>query len=85
MATVAIRKSGGGSIVTLPKAILETMHLEVGSSLDLTIEANKIVLTPRRKDPSLEELLEGITPDMLAPTEEDREWLDDQPMGKELF
>jgi len=61
------------------------MHLKVGSTLDLTVEANKIILTPRNKETSLEELLSGITPEMMAPTEDEKGWLDDQPTGKEAF
>ncbi len=61
------------------------MHLEVGSALDLSVEQGKIVLTPKKKDFSLEELLEGYTPADFAMDEEDREWHDMRPVGKEII
>lgn len=85
MTTIAIRRSGGASIVSLPKKVTEMMHLEVGSVLDLSVEQGKIVLTPQKKDFSLEELLEGYTPADFAMDEEDRVWHDMKPVGKEII
>ena len=46
---IAIRQSGGANIVSLPKSIVQTLGLSVGSKLNLTLEDNRIVLTPSRR------------------------------------
>jgi len=83
--TIAIRRSGGANIVSLPKAIIETMHLGVGSTLDLRVEGDSIVLTPKKSEMTLEELLEGCTRETFAMSDEEREWHDAKPVGKELI
>lgn len=83
MTQVAIRQSGGATIISLPKVILNTLHLQVGSSLELTLENNKIILSPINHEPSLEELLAGSPKSALALTEEDQQWLNLPPVGKE--
>lgn len=84
MTKIAIRKSGGASIVSLPKIVLKIIGLEVGSELELTIEKNKIILTPLKKDDSLEVLLAGSPKAKLGLSVEDREWLNEKPKGKEI-
>ena len=84
MTQVVIRQSGGASIISLPKAILNTLHLHIGSNLELTLENNKIVLTPVTDELSLEELLAGSPKDALTLTEEDKQWLAMPSTGKEL-
>ena len=84
MTAIAVRQSGGANIISIPKAIVKTLGLHVGSKLDLTIEDNKIVLTPIKEDTSLEALLAGSPKECFRVTEEDREWIDAKPAGKEI-
>lgn len=84
MTHLAIRQSGGANIVSLPKAILKTLGLHVGSQLDLSIVDCKIVLTPIAEKQTLEDLLAGSSQEKLQFTNEDREWLDESTVGKEL-
>jgi len=81
---IAVRQSGGANIVSIPKAIVKTLGLHVGSKLDLSIEDNKIVLTPIAEEMSLEELLTGSPKKCFAVTDEDREWIDAKTVGKEV-
>ncbi|MCX7119425.1 MAG: AbrB/MazE/SpoVT family DNA-binding domain-containing protein [Legionellales bacterium] len=83
MSHLVIRQSGGANIVSIPKAILKTLELHVGSKLDLSVVNNKIVLTPVIKKQTLEDLLEGSPKDKLAFNKEDKEWLDDSAVGRE--
>lgn len=85
MTSVAIRQSGGANIVSIPKAIVKTLGLHTGSKLDLTIKNNQIVLTPVNDDITLESLLAGSPKRCFQITEEDQEWLDIKPIGKEEF
>jgi len=82
--SIAIRQSGGANIVSLPKSIVQTLGLSVGSKLDLTLEDNRIVLTPVEDGLTLSQLLEGSSKSDFVLTKEDREWLDASPVGKEL-
>ena len=84
MTQLSIRQSGGANIVSIPKAILKSLDLHPGSALDLSIVDHKIVLTPIVEQPTLEMLLEGSPKAKLVKTEEDLEWLNCKPVGKEI-
>ena len=84
MSSVSVRQSGGANIVSIPKAIVQTLGLAVGSKLDLTIKGNAIVLTPIEESESLEDLLAGSPKECFKVTEEDKEWIDAKPTGKEV-
>lgn len=84
MSSVSVRQSGGANIVSIPKAIVQTLGLAVGSKLNLTIKGNAIVLTPIEESESLEDLLAGSPKECFKVTEEDKEWIDAKPTGKEV-
>ncbi|MDX7988819.1 AbrB/MazE/SpoVT family DNA-binding domain-containing protein [Xenorhabdus sp. 12] len=83
MTAVVIRQSGGASIVSIPKAIVKTLNLHIGSKLELSIQDKKIVLTPIEEELTLESLLAGSPKECFRVTDEDREWLEANPVGKE--
>jgi len=85
MTQVAIRQSGGANIISIPKVILRTLALEMGSSLELSIEDNKIVLTPVKKALTLESVLQGSPKSLLALVGEDQQWLNEEVVGKEVW
>lgn len=85
MTQLTIRQSGGANIVSIPKTILKTLGLQVGSMLELSIVNEKIVLTPTSELPSLQSLLAGSPKNKLKQTAEDREWTNDEPVGKEIL
>ena len=82
MTHLAIRQSGGANIVSIPKAILKTLGLHVGSTLDLSIVDSKIILTPVAESKTLDDLLLGSPREKLKLKREDREWFG--AMGKEI-
>ncbi|MDM3870039.1 AbrB/MazE/SpoVT family DNA-binding domain-containing protein [Porticoccus sp. W117] len=84
MTAVAVRQSGGANIVSIPKAIVKTLGLQVGSKLDLSIVDNRIVLTPIEDEQSLEELLANSPRECFQVTDEDREWIDAIHTDKEI-
>ena len=84
MTEIVVRQSGGANIVSIPKAIIQTLGLSVGSRLGLTLQDNSIVLTPVIKEPTLEELLADSPRECFALTDEDRAWIDAPPVGKEI-
>ena len=84
MTKVAIRQSGGANIISIPKVILRTLALETGASLDLSIEDNKIILTPVKENLTLQAILDGSPKSALVLTEEDKQWLNSPSVGKEI-
>jgi len=84
MTHLAIRQSGGANIVSIPKAILKTLGLHVGSTLDLSIVDCKIILTPVVENQTLQDLLAGSPAEKLQLTPEDNEWIGSKATGKEI-
>ena len=70
MITVHIRKQGGAAIMTVPSAVLKTLKIEVGTTVEIVIGHGEFVARPvhsaARKRYSLAELLKGATPKKLA-------------------
>lgn len=84
MTEIVVQQSGGINIVSIPKSIIQTLGLTVGSRLGLTLQDNSIVLTPVREEPTLQELLANSPKESFALTDEDRAWIDASPVGKEM-
>ena len=77
--------ASNAQIISLPKLLLEQIGVGIGDRLDATLQDGKIILEPRKvKELTLEEILEGITPETYQ-TEEDREWMEMRSVGKELL
>ena len=86
MCDVFIKQSGGENIISIPKIVLELLGLKTGSSLKLSVECDRIVLTPFQiRAVTLGSLLEKSPSDKLKHTEEDTEWLNISPMGGEIL
>jgi antitoxin ChpS len=84
MHTTNLRKVGGSVMLAVPPVILELLHLEVGSTVGLAVDGERLVVDPKIKPRyTLDELLAKCDPN--APlTEEDRVWLDLPAVGREL-
>ena len=84
MTIAEIRQSGGANIISIPKAIVKTLGLHVGSKLELSIVEQNIVLTPIEEELTLEELLANSPQETFSLLDEDREWLDMKSSGEEF-
>ena len=84
MSSLSLRQSGGANIVSIPKKILQMLNLHTGDKLDISIEDNKIVLTPKAEELSLEQMLAASPKDSFKLLDEDKEWMHDTPKGKEF-
>ncbi len=83
---IAIQKWGNGAAVRLQRALLQQIDCEIGQSLEVEVVEGGLMLRPSREPEfSLEELLSTCTPAKVGLSEEDKQWLDDQPMGKEVL
>jgi antitoxin ChpS len=82
----SIRQSGGANIISIPKAIINTLDLDVGSKMELSIQNNAILLTPVKQEVmTLESLLKDSPKSCFKITDEDRVWIDSPPVGRETI
>lgn len=82
---LSIQKWGNGAAVRLQRPLLQQIQCEIGESLEVEVVDGGLFLKPVR-DPefSLDELLASCTPENVRLSDEDKEWLQDSPKGKEL-
>ena len=83
MPTATLRAVGGSVVMAIPKRILDLVHLQAGSRVDIDVRQGQLIVIPRRKKRyTLTELLAQC--DSAAPlTAEEREWLDAPAVGLE--
>ena len=56
-----IQKWGNSLAIRIPKNITKDSRVSEGSNIDIMVENGKIVLSPAKKEYSLNELLKNIT------------------------
>lgn len=85
MINVTLRKLGGSVVMAVPVQILTMLHIGAGSHVNVNVVDGKLVIEPRVKPHfTLAELLAQCSDENMALTDEDREWLDTRPVGKEM-
>lgn len=84
MSTTNLRRVGGSVMMAVPRALLDQLHLHAGSEVGIEIDHGRLIVEPAKPRYSLEELLDECDPtaDMSAG---EREWLDADPIGRELL
>lgn len=66
--TAVVAKWGNSLAIRIPKTIAEQVYITEGTDINFRVEGNSIVITPRkRKKYTLDELLEGMTPENFHP------------------
>lgn len=58
-----VQKWGNSLAVRIPNAVAEQLAIQQGSEMEIVVESQAIKLIPKKKKPSLEELLAKITPE----------------------
>ncbi len=85
MHTTNLRKVGGSVMLAVPPALLAALDLHVGTKVGIGIEDDRIVVHKNvRPKYTLDELLARCNEE-LPTDDEDRLWLDGDPVGKELL
>ena len=85
MLATNLRKVGGSVMLAVPPALLDILDLRPGARVGITVESGRLVVEPRKRPRySLDELLAQCDR-KAARTKEEREWLDDKPVGSELI
>ena len=84
---VALKKWGNSVSLRIPSPLMRELGLIVDQEVDLKAEAGRLTIEPIRQDGpryTLDELLAQCDPSAEL-TAEDREWLDAEPVGRELL
>ena len=84
MSTTVLREADGALSIEVPQAIAEQLHLESGSALDVFVEEERMVIQPRKRRNTLDQLLKEQA-EIQDELPVDREWLDSPPVGRELI
>ena len=86
MATAILRKLGGSVVMTVPRKVLALVDLDAGAEVKLSVESGRLVVSPQgRPKYRLTDLLRASRGKKPRLTAEDRRWLNDGPVGKELI
>ena len=83
---VTIKKWGNSLATRIPKAVVESIDLHLDQKIDIEAVNGQIIITPvkEKKEYKLEELLSQCKPGSMKLTKEDQEWLNAEPVGKEI-
>ena len=84
---MTIKKWGNSLATRIPKAVAESTDLHLNQQVDIEAVNGKIVITPiaGKKEYKLDELLRQCRPTAMKIDKEDRQWLEDQPAGREVW
>ena len=83
--TTNLRKVGGSVMLAVPPALLDELRLRPGARVDIGVERGRLVVEPQKRPRyTLDELLAQCDP-KVARTKEERDWLDNKPVGGELI
>ncbi len=80
-----VKKWGNSLAARIPKAIADMINLKLDQKINIEAENGVIIITPiaEEKEYTMEELLSQCSKDSLTLDDEDRAWLDDEPVGRE--
>lgn len=86
--TNLVRRQGGAAVMTIPPAFLKLLDLDIGSQLELSVEAGELVAKPVtrliRKRSSVTELLRGS--EHAAELNHETSWArEGDPVGREII
>jgi len=74
-----IARWGNNLALRIPRPMADTLHLVEGQSVELSVDADRLVVRPRARY-QLDDLLAGITPENLPDAS-----FDDRPVGEEAL
>ena len=83
---ITLREIGNSLGSIFPKPMIQSLGLQKGDKINITEEGGRLVIEPVKKPKySLSELLgqcKSCTPEL---SQEDKDWLNSEPVGKELL
>ena len=84
---MVIKKWGNSLATRIPKAVVESIDLHLDQKVEIEAVNGKIVITPlkEKKEYKLEELLRQCKSESVKLSREDRDWLNAEPVGEEIW
>jgi len=84
---MTIKKWGNSLATRIPKAIVDSVNLQTDQEVDIEAIDGKIIITPvkKQREYKLGELLNQCKPESMDLTDKDREWIDAEPVGREVL
>ena len=84
---MTIKKWGNSLATRIPKAVADSAELHLDQVVDIEAVNGKIVITPieEKNEYTLDELLSKCKPRKMKIEKEDKEWLHDKPVGREVW
>ncbi len=82
-----IQKWGNSAAVRLNKTLLKQLSTDIGDKFEVEIRDGGIFLKPIQEHPeyNLEELLASCTKKNTRLDDDDKQWLNDSPQGREIW
>lgn len=82
-----IKKWGNSLAARIPKAVVESVDLQLDQQVNIEAVRGKIIITPVRKKKiyKLDDLLNQCKPGSMTIGDEDKEWLNAEPVGRETW
>lgn len=85
MHTMKLRKVGGSIMLAVPPPLLNLLQLGAGDPVNIGIENGRLIVQPKVGPKyTLDQLLSQCD-QIDSPSDEDRAWLDDKPVGEEIL
>lgn len=79
-----IQHWGNSAALRLNQMLLKQMGSSIGETLSVEIKGRSLILKPVKSSVTMESLLANCTKDNMRLSDEDREWLQDAPVGNEF-
>ena len=85
MHTTTLRKVGGSVMMAVPRAVLDLLELQAGTTVGIAVRNGRLVVEPKRRPKySLSELLRQCNTKAQR-TQDEQEWAAGKPVGRELI
>ena len=85
MLTTNLRRVGGSTMFAVPAELLKLLHLQAGDTLVISVKDGRLIAEQRQRPHyTMAELLAASDYSEPQP-EEEREWIDSAPVGRELL
>ncbi len=78
-----IKSWGNSAGIRLNKNLLSQLDIAVGDSLNAEVNDGSLILTPAEPVYTMADLLVGCTRESMQLDDEDKQWLNATPVGKE--
>lgn len=77
---VRVSRWGNSLALRIPVSAVKRLKLNEGSAMSVQVSGDAIMLRPSTSEPTLAQLLDGVTPDMVGG---EMDW--GKPVGKEMW